>query len=103
MVFMGRGNGGSMYYFLCAYTSKINYAKNNRSQNWLRFFGPIWSLIAIWLQSCFFGLVTKSLGNWGRVIDRWKGLENIFPRIYYTPPKKFNYSFRTNFFLSSSD
>lgn len=41
MVFMGRGNGGSMYYFLCAYTSKINYAKNNRSQNWLRFFGPI--------------------------------------------------------------
>jgi hypothetical protein len=25
-------------------------------------------------------------GSWGLVIYRWKGLENIFPTVYYKPP-----------------
>ena len=40
----------------------------------------------------FFGLVTKILGIVGRVIYNWRGLENIFPTVYYTPKKLKNYS-----------
>jgi hypothetical protein len=27
--------------------------------------------------------------TWGLVIYRWKGLENTFPTVYYTPPNVF--------------
>ena len=33
----------------------------------------------------FFGLPAAMFGIWRRVIYRWKGLENTFPTVYYTP------------------
>jgi hypothetical protein len=41
------------------------------------------------LNNCrlFLVLSTEILGIWGLVIYRWKGLENIFPKLYYTCQK----------------
>jgi hypothetical protein len=35
----------------------------------------------------FFCFTSKILGIWGLVVYRWKGLENTFPMVYYTPQK----------------
>ena len=40
------------------------------------------------LNDCIFVLfclASEMLGIWRHVIHQWKGLENIFPTVYYTP------------------
>ena len=37
------------------------------------------------MHICFFGLPAEMFNIWRRVIYRWKGLENTFPTVYYTP------------------
>jgi hypothetical protein len=40
----------------------------------------------------FCGLPTEALRIWGLLINRYKGLENNFPTVYYIPLKSQNYS-----------
>ena len=70
---------------LCVISLVENIAKKNRSH----------FLIAVLLTSLlcncyttaylFFYVPTDILGIWGLAIYQWKGLENDFPRMYFTP------------------
>jgi hypothetical protein len=51
----------------------------------LRFFWSDRSVVVKQLHICFYGLTTKMLRIWGRVIYHWKGLENTSPTVYYIP------------------
>ena len=67
-----------------AYTSRKLCQKE--SQHYGSFDQPDLQL----LNDCKFffgGLATKLLGNWKHVIKLWKGLENKFPTVHYTPQK----------------
>ena len=68
---------------------KKNYAKKNCSRNRLEFFDQH-DLQSLNNCSFVFDLGIESLGIWERVIYRWKGLENYFPEVYYTPQKIYN-------------
>jgi hypothetical protein len=41
------------------------------------------------VHKVFLGVPTKMFGILGRVIYRWKGLENRFPTVYYMPQEVF--------------
>ena len=49
------------------------------------------------LNECKFSLVlpVEIFGIWGLAIYRWKGLEHMFPIVYYTSQKGLNCSHKT--------
>jgi hypothetical protein len=68
-----------------SYTSRKHGKKEPQSCSHCGSFLPPCSAITKRMHICFLGLPTEILRILGLLLNRYRGLENIFPTVYYMP------------------